>query len=74
MRFESLIEAHRFFFFFSALQLFLHFTVGGPPSAGMEMDIIVEKTSTVKEVRDLNVLLIDTSEMEFYFELFKECT
>uniref|UniRef100_H2MEC9 Ubiquitin specific peptidase 40 n=1 Tax=Oryzias latipes TaxID=8090 RepID=H2MEC9_ORYLA len=47
-----------------ASQLFLHFTVGGPPSAGMEMDIIVEKTSTVKEVRDLNVLLIDTSEME----------
>ncbi|XP_023807313.1 ubiquitin carboxyl-terminal hydrolase 40 isoform X2 [Oryzias latipes] len=32
-----------------ASQLFLHFTVGGPPSAGMEMDIIVEKTSTVKE-------------------------
>uniref|UniRef100_A0A3P9L2U3 Ubiquitin specific peptidase 40 n=1 Tax=Oryzias latipes TaxID=8090 RepID=A0A3P9L2U3_ORYLA len=47
-----------------ASQLFLHFTVGGPPSAGMEMDIIVEKTSTVKEVRDLNVLPIDTSEME----------
>lgn len=34
-----------------ALQLFLHFTVGAAPSAGMEMDIIVEKTSTVKEVR-----------------------
>uniref|UniRef100_A0A3B4GGP2 Ubiquitin specific peptidase 40 n=1 Tax=Pundamilia nyererei TaxID=303518 RepID=A0A3B4GGP2_9CICH len=32
-----------------ASQLFLHFTVGAAPSAGMEMDIIVEKTSTVKE-------------------------
>ncbi|XP_038129228.1 ubiquitin carboxyl-terminal hydrolase 40 isoform X1 [Cyprinodon tularosa] len=30
-------------------QLFLHFTVGSAPSAGMEMDIIVEKTCTVKE-------------------------
>uniref|UniRef100_A0A3B5M5R6 USP domain-containing protein n=1 Tax=Xiphophorus couchianus TaxID=32473 RepID=A0A3B5M5R6_9TELE len=30
-------------------QLFLHFTVGSAPSAGMEMDIIVEKTFTVKE-------------------------
>lgn len=33
------------------VQLFLHFSVGAAPSAGMEMDIIVEKTSTVKEVR-----------------------
>lgn len=33
-----------------ALQLFLHFSVGSAPSAGMEMDIIVEKTCTVKEV------------------------
>uniref|UniRef100_A0A3Q0S7X2 Ubiquitin specific peptidase 40 n=1 Tax=Amphilophus citrinellus TaxID=61819 RepID=A0A3Q0S7X2_AMPCI len=32
-----------------ASQLFLHFTVGEAPSAGMEMAIIVEKTSTVKE-------------------------
>ncbi|KAI3367183.1 hypothetical protein L3Q82_008235 [Scortum barcoo] len=30
-------------------QLFLHFTVGTVPSAGMEMDIIVESTCTVKE-------------------------
>lgn len=36
---------------FPALQLFLHFSVGSAPSAGMEMDIIVEKTCTVKEVR-----------------------
>lgn len=34
-----------------ALQLFLHFSVGAAPSAGLEMDIIVEKTCTVKEVR-----------------------
>lgn len=32
-----------------ASQLFLHFSVGTAPSAGMEMDIIVEKTCTVKE-------------------------
>ncbi|XP_008275139.1 ubiquitin carboxyl-terminal hydrolase 40 isoform X2 [Stegastes partitus] len=32
-----------------ASQLFLHFTVGTVPSAGMELDIIVEKTCTVKE-------------------------
>ncbi|XP_028251645.1 ubiquitin carboxyl-terminal hydrolase 40 isoform X2 [Parambassis ranga] len=32
-----------------ASQLFLQFTVGTAPSAGMEMDIIVEKTCTVKE-------------------------
>ncbi|XP_034419262.1 ubiquitin carboxyl-terminal hydrolase 40 isoform X2 [Cyclopterus lumpus] len=32
-----------------ASQLFLHFSVGTVPSAGMEMDIIVEKTCTVKE-------------------------
>ncbi|KAM9842918.1 ubiquitin carboxyl-terminal hydrolase 40 [Aulostomus maculatus] len=32
-----------------ASQLFLHFSVGSAPSAGMEMDIIVEKTCTVKE-------------------------
>ncbi|XP_047467575.1 ubiquitin carboxyl-terminal hydrolase 40 isoform X2 [Mugil cephalus] len=32
-----------------ASQLFLHFTVGTAPSAGIEMDIIVEKTCTVKE-------------------------
>ncbi|KAF1374703.1 hypothetical protein PFLUV_G00231860 [Perca fluviatilis] len=32
-----------------ASQLFLHFSVGTEPSAGMEMDIIVEKTCTVKE-------------------------
>uniref|UniRef100_A0A1A8VFL9 Ubiquitin specific peptidase 40 n=1 Tax=Nothobranchius furzeri TaxID=105023 RepID=A0A1A8VFL9_NOTFU len=30
-------------------QLFLLYTVGSAPSAGMEMDIIVEKTCTVKE-------------------------
>lgn len=33
------------------LQLFLHFSVGTAPSAGMEMDIIVENICTVKEVR-----------------------
>ncbi|XP_029972099.1 ubiquitin carboxyl-terminal hydrolase 40-like isoform X1 [Salarias fasciatus] len=32
-----------------ASQLFLHFTVGMAPSAGLEMDIIVEKTCTVRE-------------------------
>ncbi|XP_039992469.1 ubiquitin carboxyl-terminal hydrolase 40 isoform X2 [Xiphias gladius] len=32
-----------------ASQLFLHFSVGTAPSAGMEMDIIVEGTCTVKE-------------------------
>ncbi|XP_031703840.1 ubiquitin carboxyl-terminal hydrolase 40 isoform X1 [Anarrhichthys ocellatus] len=32
-----------------ASQLFLHFSVGSAPSAGMEMDIMVEKTCTVKE-------------------------
>ncbi|XP_029317046.1 ubiquitin carboxyl-terminal hydrolase 40 isoform X2 [Cottoperca gobio] len=32
-----------------ASQLFLHFSVGTAPSAGMEMDILVEKTCTVKE-------------------------
>ncbi|KAM9355903.1 ubiquitin carboxyl-terminal hydrolase 40 isoform 2-T2 [Pholidichthys leucotaenia] len=32
-----------------ASQLFLHFTMGAAPSAGMEIDIIVEKTCTVKE-------------------------
>ncbi|XP_074516578.1 ubiquitin carboxyl-terminal hydrolase 40 isoform X1 [Sebastes fasciatus] len=32
-----------------ASQLFLPFSVGTAPSAGMEMDIIVEKTCTVKE-------------------------
>lgn len=37
--------------FLFALQLFLHFYVGTAPSAGMEMDIIVEKTCTVKQVR-----------------------
>lgn len=30
-------------------QLFLHFTVGSASSTGMEMDILVEKTFTVKE-------------------------
>lgn len=35
----------------STLQLFLHFSVGTALSAGLEMDIIVEKTCTVKEVR-----------------------
>uniref|UniRef100_A0A1A7YQJ0 Ubiquitin specific peptidase 40 n=1 Tax=Iconisemion striatum TaxID=60296 RepID=A0A1A7YQJ0_9TELE len=30
-------------------QLFLHYTVASAPSAGTEMDIIVEKTCTVKE-------------------------
>uniref|UniRef100_A0A3Q3G3R6 Ubiquitin specific peptidase 40 n=1 Tax=Labrus bergylta TaxID=56723 RepID=A0A3Q3G3R6_9LABR len=35
--------------FLSALQLFLHFSVGAAPSAGVEMDIIVENTCTVKE-------------------------
>nr|XP_046268138.1 ubiquitin carboxyl-terminal hydrolase 40 isoform X2 [Scatophagus argus] len=32
-----------------ASQLFLHFSVGTAPSAGLEMDIIVENTCTVKE-------------------------
>nr|XP_019953723.1 PREDICTED: ubiquitin carboxyl-terminal hydrolase 40 isoform X1 [Paralichthys olivaceus] len=32
-----------------ASQLFLHFSVGAAPSTGMEMDIIVEETYTVKE-------------------------
>ncbi|KAK2826421.1 hypothetical protein Q5P01_020635 [Channa striata] len=32
-----------------ASQLFLHFSVGAAPSAGMEMDIIIDKTCTVKE-------------------------
>lgn len=32
-----------------ASQLFLHFSVGAAPSAGMEMDIIVEETCTVKD-------------------------
>ncbi|KAM3871140.1 ubiquitin carboxyl-terminal hydrolase 40 [Diretmus argenteus] len=32
-----------------ASQLFLHYSVGTAPSAGMEMDIIVEQTCTVKE-------------------------
>ncbi|XP_041669120.1 ubiquitin carboxyl-terminal hydrolase 40 [Cheilinus undulatus] len=32
-----------------ASQIFLHFSVGAAPSAGMEMDIIVENSSTVKE-------------------------
>uniref|UniRef100_A0A4W6EC60 Ubiquitin specific peptidase 40 n=1 Tax=Lates calcarifer TaxID=8187 RepID=A0A4W6EC60_LATCA len=32
-----------------ASQLFLHFSVGTAPSAGMEMDIIVEQTCTVRE-------------------------
>nr|XP_061824121.1 ubiquitin carboxyl-terminal hydrolase 40-like isoform X2 [Nerophis lumbriciformis] len=32
-----------------ASQLFLHFSVGAAPSAGIEMDIIVERTCTVKE-------------------------
>ncbi|XP_044231472.1 ubiquitin carboxyl-terminal hydrolase 40 [Thunnus albacares] len=32
-----------------ASQIFLHFSVGAAPSAGLEMDIIVEKTCTVKE-------------------------
>lgn len=36
---------------FPVLQLFLHFSVGSVPSAGMEMDIIVEKSCSVKEVR-----------------------
>ncbi|KAK7904202.1 hypothetical protein WMY93_016809 [Mugilogobius chulae] len=31
------------------INLFLHFSVGVAPSAGLEMDIIVEKTCTVKE-------------------------
>lgn len=35
---------------FPAFQLFLHFSVGSVPSAGMEMDIIVEKSCSVKEV------------------------
>lgn len=43
--------------FYSSLQLFLHFSVGTAPSAGMGMDIIVEKTCTVKEVRK-NVSLV----------------
>lgn len=41
-----------------SLQLFLLFSVGAAPSAGMEMDIIVEKTCTVKEVRKKCNLLI----------------
>ncbi|XP_028294265.1 ubiquitin carboxyl-terminal hydrolase 40 isoform X2 [Gouania willdenowi] len=32
-----------------ASQLFLHFTVGMVPSSGLEMDIIVERTCTVRE-------------------------
>nr|XP_057946273.1 ubiquitin carboxyl-terminal hydrolase 40 isoform X2 [Doryrhamphus excisus] len=32
-----------------ASQLFLHFSVGAAPSAGLEMDIIIERTCTVKE-------------------------
>ncbi|XP_074548173.1 ubiquitin carboxyl-terminal hydrolase 40 isoform X2 [Halichoeres trimaculatus] len=32
-----------------ASQIFLHFSVGAAPSAGMEMDIIVENSCTVKE-------------------------
>lgn len=39
----------------SAFQLFLHFFVGAATSAGLETDIIVEKTSTVKEVKKQNV-------------------
>lgn len=35
----------------SLLQLFLHFSLGSAPSAGLGMDIIVENTCTVKEVR-----------------------
>lgn len=36
-------------------QLFLNFSVGTAPSAGTEMNIIVESTCTVKEVRGKNV-------------------
>lgn len=35
----------------SPLQLFLHFSVGSAPPAGVEMDIIMEETCTVKEVK-----------------------
>ncbi|XP_076013672.1 ubiquitin carboxyl-terminal hydrolase 40 isoform X2 [Genypterus blacodes] len=35
-----------------ASQLFLHFCVGTAPSGGLEMDIIVEKTCSVKECMD----------------------
>lgn len=35
----------------SLFQLFLHFSVGSAPPAGLEMDIIVEDTCTVKEVK-----------------------
>ncbi|KAJ0063044.1 hypothetical protein NL108_010661, partial [Boleophthalmus pectinirostris] len=40
-----------------ASQLFLNFSVGAAPSAGLEMDIIVEKTCTVKEVLFLSLTL-----------------
>lgn len=33
-----------------ALQLFLHFSVGTAPPAGLDMGIIVERTCSVKEV------------------------
>lgn len=43
----------------TSLQLFLHFSVGSAPSAGMELDIIVEKTCTVKEVRRLKLVFLN---------------
>ncbi|KAJ0009110.1 hypothetical protein NQD34_016525 [Periophthalmus magnuspinnatus] len=41
-----------------ASQLFLNFSVGVAPSAGLEMDIIVEKTFTVKEEFFLSLTLL----------------
>lgn len=41
------------------LQLFLHFTVGAAPSAGVELDIIVEKSCTVREVKNKTIIHSD---------------
>lgn len=58
-RLKCLIDGDVRFLFF-VLQLFLLFSVGTSPSAGMEMDIIVENSCTVKEVRKntLHVLIL----------------
>uniref|UniRef100_A0A3P8UWW9 Ubiquitin specific peptidase 40 n=1 Tax=Cynoglossus semilaevis TaxID=244447 RepID=A0A3P8UWW9_CYNSE len=37
-------------------QLFLHFIVGAAPSAGVELDIIVEKSCTVREVKNKTII------------------
>ena len=55
----------------SALQLFLHFSVGAAPSAGLEMDIIVEKTCTVKDVRKKNVIFLFGDTIIRVYVLFK---